>query len=189
MKKLLIICMALALFIPLVSNAQTELWIDSLQVHMDSTSTKTIYQPFYSPRAGSNAKLDSSSFYGGKKLLGVFSGYNDGMLVIRIDSLTASMDTDSIEWKIQKLAHDGRTIGSTYYADVTNNILTTTQNSFDWVPGNRSGETSQRYWVDITGEMIDPHCVGLKHTIVMYSNGTSGQAKVTLFTYMVRSIR
>lgn len=192
MRKALLLFIVLVLMIPVSSNAQHELWVDSTRVFIFDTGgdSVTVYQHFYSRKA---TDLDSVRFI--KLMTGVLNGYNDGTCVIRIDSVTASMDTDSIQWKIEKLAHDGRTIdstSSTFYVN-TSNALTTTVTWIDWVPSNKLGVRDFQHWVDLSGEMIDPHCLGLRHTFTMRCNdagaGTTGVAHLTLITYMVRTVR
>jgi hypothetical protein len=171
MKKALLLFVMLVLLIPAISNAQSELWVDTLRVTLTGTDNVSIYQEFYSRKA---TRMDTISF--ATNMTGVLNGYNDGTCVARIDSMTASMDTDSIQWKIQKLAHDGTLIdsaNSTFYVN-SSNALTTTLTWLDWTPTNDPGDNNFPHWVDLTGEMIDPHCVGLKHTITTAISDVGG---------------
>lgn len=188
MKKALLLFIVLVLMIPVVSNAQHEVWTDSIKVTLDGTDSVSVYQKFYSRQ---RTVLDTISF---PYLYGVFNGYNDGTVVIKTDSVGASMDTDSLQWKIEKMAHDGRTIdstASTFYVTSTGD-LTTTVTWLNWIPSNSSSD-DYHLWADLVGSMIDPHCLGLKHTFTFRNSaagaGTAGVLKLTLFTYMVRTVR
>ena len=75
--------------------AQSFLAVDSLKVQLTDANAKTIFQSLF--QRGGVAKLYSSQFFGGNKLLSAWNGYNYGRLILRTDSVTASMDTYSIE--------------------------------------------------------------------------------------------